>query len=114
MLRGHLGVKYMRILWYDRQGKPLDISNLDWVESKLCNINYKRVAETILSDGKWISTVWLGLDYSFMNGPPLIFETMVFESKDDLSEIDCERYSTENEAILGHEEMVKKYEPRNK
>jgi hypothetical protein len=28
--------------------------------------------------GERLSTVWLGLDQSFMSGPPLIFETMLF------------------------------------
>ena len=99
----------MRNMWYDRQGNS--VNNMEWIESKLSDNSYKRVAETTLSDGKWISTVWLGLDYSHGNGPPLIFETMVFEFIDNRpSEIDMQRYSTEEDAIIGHLEMVKKYE----
>ena len=30
-------------------------------------------------NGKKISTVFLGLDHNFGEGPPLVFETMVFE-----------------------------------
>lgn len=62
---------------------------------------YKRVALTELANGVSISTVWLGLDHSFHGGPPLIFETMTFPDSEN-----CERYSTEAEALAGHEEMV--------
>ncbi len=65
----------------------------------------------------WISTVFLGLDHGFEDGPPLLFETMVFEKKDpdreveeeniDWSSIYMERYSTYQEALEGHEEKVK-------
>lgn len=95
-------------LWYDRNGNP--IRDIAYYASLSSNNDYKRVAETTLPDGKWISTVWLGLDHSFDDGPPMIFETMVFASKEDMSsEIDMQRYSTEAEAIKGHEEMVNKY-----
>ncbi len=70
---------------------------------------YKRVAETTLPDGKWVSTVWLGLDHSFGGDKPLIFETMVFSRKDDENDLDYQRYSTLEEAQKGHEEIVKKY-----
>lgn len=56
-----------------------------------------------------MSTVWLGIDHSFGSGPPLIFETMVFSSKDDFHDLDCERYSTETQALAGHARMVEKW-----
>jgi hypothetical protein len=56
----------------------------------------------------WISTVFLGLDHRFGDeGPPLVFETMVF--KGSWSGIDMARYSTYEEAEAGHAEMVAKY-----
>lgn len=64
----------MRMLYYDRQGKPLD--TLEWAplfESRA----YREVAATKLPNGVSISTVWLGMDHSF-SGPPIIFESMVF------------------------------------
>jgi hypothetical protein len=63
----------MKPLYYDRQGKPID-GALEW-GARLRGP--KRVAETTLPDGTWISTVWLGLDHAWGGGPPLIFETMV-------------------------------------
>jgi hypothetical protein len=58
----------------------------------------------------WISTVFLGMNHAFRDGPPLIFETMSFCDDGDWAESDCERYSTYEEAQAGHRAMVKKYE----
>lgn len=91
--------------YYDRQGNPLEM--MDWATRLTID---KRVAETTLPNGRWVSTVWLGLDHSFApGGPPLIFETMVFPSKGDMGELDCDRYSTEAEALAGHARMVEKW-----
>ena len=73
--------------------------------------DYKRIASS-RGSGRWVSTVWLGLNHNYVEGgPPLIFETMVFpESQSgavDYSEIDTERYSTEEEARTGHERMAR-------
>ena len=65
--------------------------------------------QDLLPNGKWVSTVWLGLDCQFGEGKPLIFETMVFPEKGNFLDIDCARYSTEEEALKGHEEMIKKH-----
>lgn len=64
--------------------------------------------------GKMVSTIWLGLDHSFSGGSPLIFETMVFLTNRDgevetWNEIAADRYSTEEEALKGHEEMCLSY-----
>lgn len=57
-------------------------------------------------DGKWVSTVWLGIDYQFGDGPPLIFETMVFPQDGSFDEEFCDRYSTRAEAEEGHRRVV--------
>lgn len=49
-----------------------------------------------------VSTVFLGLDHSFGQGPPLLFETMVFGGEHDG---DMDRYSTWKEAEQGHKMM---------
>jgi len=66
------------------------------------------VKQETLPDGRWVSTVWLGIDHNFGSGPPLIFETMVFSDEHDLLELYCQRYSTEVEAIAGHAEIVRR------
>lgn len=48
-----------------------------------------------------ISTVWLGLDHQFGDGPPLIFETMLFQDGSGMDEY-CERYSTFEAAFDRH------------
>lgn len=50
-----------------------------------------------------ISTVFLGIDHQWMNGPPLLFESMVFGGEHDGYQ---ERYHTRDEAIAGHQRLV--------
>lgn len=61
-----------------------------------------RVARTTVGESD-VSTVFLGLDHNWGDGRPLIFETMVFGGKYDQ---ECERYSTEAEAVAGHARWV--------
>jgi hypothetical protein len=104
--------------WYWRDGTlAVNMSQPDWIEKmdlleeKFRDFDYKVVKQEALSDGKWISTVWLGLDHRMLeSGKPLIFETMVFSKWGDYGELDMERYSTESEALAGHKRMVKKWE----
>lgn len=51
-----------------------------------------------------VSTVFLGVDYGFGEGPPLVFETMLFtnDERDD----SIWHYATWNEAIAGHNAVV--------
>lgn len=93
--------------YYDRDGRSMTL--LEWARSYEARTDKKRVAETTLPDGRWVSTVWLGANHQFGSGPPLIFETMVFSSQEDMQEEDCDRYSTEAEARAGHQAMVEKW-----
>lgn len=59
---------------------------------------HKRVAST--RRGKvWVSTVFLGIDHQYGDGPPLVFETMVFGGPADQYQ---DRYSSYDDALLGH------------
>ena len=64
----------------------------------------KRVAETTLETGEWVSTVFLGLDHSFYGDgqDPILWETMVFANKDDRNEIYQRRYNNAADARRGH------------
>jgi hypothetical protein len=64
----------------------------------------RHVALTKL-DGAEVSTVFLGLNHRFGDGPPLVFETMVFGGVCDQEQ---KRYSTWAEAEAGHAAMVEK------
>lgn len=94
--------------YFNRQGKP--ITTEQWRALLERKDDYRRIAQTTLPDGTWISTVWLGLNHRFDSGPPLIFETMVFESENGpYTELYLDRYSTEEEALAGHEAAVKRW-----
>jgi hypothetical protein len=92
--------------YYDKSGNPItqeryyELSS-DW--------EYRRIAETVLSNGYWVSTVWLGLDH----GEGRTLETMVFrhdgQRVTDWLELDARRYHTEEEAIEGHLEIALKW-----
>ncbi len=64
----------------------------------------RHVAVTEVAPGIRVSTVFLGLDHSFGVGPPLLFETMVFNDYGDNGR--QERYSTWEEAEAGHARIV--------
>lgn len=59
--------------------------------------------------GKYtVSTVDLGIDHSFGIGKPLYYETMIFKNIDgDVHSLDYQvRYSTEEEARIGHQKAI--------
>jgi len=63
------------------------------------------VAKTYRGDGEVeVSTVFLGLDHAWQ-GPPELYETMIFAHGLDLDER-CERYARREEAVAGHQRMV--------
>lgn len=93
--------------FYDRDGSPLDSATANEL---LCKPEYKRIGLTEVASSDrsvvhTVSTVWLGLDHSFGDGAPVIFETMVF-GEGSWTDQDCQRYSTELEARIGHAEQV--------
>lgn len=97
---------------FDRLGQPISLRA--WLELLDLTVNgkdYKRIATTHVGRW-WISTVWMGLDHGFsgfLPGQPhipMIFETMVFDRDSAVVEWEMRRYSTEEQARQGHEEMV--------
>lgn len=53
----------------------------------------------------WISTVFLGLDHSFMGGDPMLFETIIFKNGEQYG--NCDRCSTHREALKQHQAALK-------
>lgn len=84
---------------YDRAGAPIDMPT--WA-SKMEDETYQVVARTHVGE-VFVSTVWLGINHQFGDGPPIIFETMVFGGPLDEEQV---RYSTEAAALAGHDQMV--------
>ena len=92
--------------YFDRKGQPMTME--EWSRA-YSDMEYKRVALTKLPDGKEVSTVWLGLDHSFGGALPLFFETMVFPGDGTGRDLDAARYSSEEEARVGHAAMVERW-----
>ncbi|MEF2979051.1 hypothetical protein [Subtercola sp. YIM 133946] len=87
--------------YYDRAGQP--ISRDEWVETFDTD---KMVAKTTVGNSD-VSTVYLGLNHSWGDGPPLIFESMIFGGARDQDQY---RYSTEEQALAGHQKLVDELE----
>jgi len=56
-------------------------------------------------EGITVSTIFLIHDYSFGQGRPVLFETMVFDREEDKY---CLRYFTKEEADKGHDDLLAK------
>lgn len=99
---------------YDRDGQPISFTRYmqlwrshygedDW---------YARIARDDLENAFEVSTVWLGRDHQRGDGPPLIFESMVFTQDRDRCgshAFDTRRYTTEEEARAGHTELCRRW-----
>lgn len=98
--------------FYDRDGKP---TPFDWYDKNKYGEKYyrlrshslaKRVGATDVGELR-VSTVWLGIDHGYNGGPPIIFETMVFDHREQPQwDNELTRYCTEEEAMRGHLETV--------
>ena len=72
-----------------------------WFET---SADARRVAGTDVGTAR-VSTVFLGIDHAFGDGPPILYETMVFGGPMDQTQ---DRYHTKEEALAGHEAMVER------
>lgn len=86
--------------FYDRDGEPMDMFAFS---ERLMDMAYKHVALTAIDDECEVSTVWIGTDVSFGEGPPLIFETMIFGGPLDEQQW---RWPNEEAALAGHDQVV--------
>lgn len=82
----------------DEAGNPVEEPDLMrwglWMEKR----GVRSVALTPF-DGGGVSTVFLGLDHSFGEGPPVLWETMIFGGEHDGYQ---NRYTSRAEALIGH------------
>ena len=84
--------------YYDRAGNSISFAESMW--QGVVDPGYYIVSHTHYSDGGKVSTVHLHFDHARGDGPPLIFETMVFniDGWDDWQQ----RYTSEAEALFQH------------
>lgn len=96
------------MFYYNRQGAAISFEK--FVELYAKGPEYRQVKETMLPNGIWVSTVFLGLDHNMgRGGPPLIFETMAFDSEKNLNSLACVQSSREREARIAHIQMCARY-----
>jgi len=80
--------------------KPVPCDLMTWARM-MQDAGGRRVAATEI-EGSRVSTVFLGLDHSFGDGPPLLFETLVFGGP---LAGEMERCSTWEQAEAQHKAM---------
>ena len=89
----------------NKRKRPYKVSFFEWGD--IFQTSGKRHLKDKFIKGIRISTVFLGLDHSYLkNQKPQIFETMVFEDE-SYSEIYLDRYATYKEAQKGHRKAVR-------
>jgi len=95
----------------NEKGKPVEEADLFKWAAWFENAREQRiVAKTQIGD-LLVSTVFLGMDYSFeKSSVPILYETMVFVGSDISKEHPdgFNRYATWDEALAGHHEICKK------
>lgn len=96
------------------RGEPVPCDSLmewaEWFEHADRRVAFDKVGTSE------ISTVFLGLDHNFGDGPPLLWETMIFRGREwsDLTqrfypkEVDCRRHASRADALDYHEQCVAK------
>jgi hypothetical protein len=96
-------------IYYQRNGKPYEGTDDEKRMKFARDFEGDRfVGRDTLITGVYVSTVWLGIDHNFGHGKPLIFESMVFPAW-RRGEYDQLRYHTEEEALEGHNMLVRKW-----
>lgn len=75
---------------------------LEW--SRWCETASRQIAFDEIASTR-ISTVFLGIDYGFGEGEPILFETMIFGGAENGYQ---ERYTIKELALAGHRDAVKR------
>lgn len=92
--------RYYFILNEDGSVTPVEVREwAKWYE------NADRSIAKYAFDKYDLSAVFLGINHNYGEGPPLIFEMMIFK-KGTYDEVFCERFSTKSETLLRAQELV--------
>lgn len=68
--------------------------------SRMLRDTHRVIRQDVVAEGIEVSTVFLGLNHRhLLNGPPLLFETMIFGGAYDMSQW---RYTSYKKALKGH------------
>ena len=94
----------------DKDKKVVLVDRMTWAKwfetskGRILKQDFFEVSVSGLKAEVQVSTVFLGLDHQWGDGPPLIFETMIFGGPKNQYQ---DRYSTYEEALAGHEKALK-------
>ena len=93
----------------DDDNRPVEVDQLQWAKF-FEDVGNRIVDYTQITSEVYVSTVFLGLDHRHRrlhgDGPPILFETMVFGADGDDSW--SRRYSSWDDAATGHQVIVGK------
>ena len=94
-----------RAIWYveDADGGVRPVGMEEWATG--VPVVDPVVWKSDLGDRGFVSTVFLGIDHNWGDGPPVLYETMVFGGPLDEEQV---RYCTRAEAAAGHDEIVRR------
>lgn len=93
------GFQYHWIL--DENGEPKEATLDEW--SAWFETDKRQIAR-YERDGSFVSTIFLGLDHNFGDGPPLLWETMMFHQGEWGPE---RRAASKEDALQNHANMCK-------
>lgn len=94
-------MKNNRPLWYDLDHNPISAEQAE----EVLKSPQRGIAMDRFPDDWLVSTVFLVLDHNWTpEGPPILYETMVFNSSGEA--VAQQRYATAAEAIAGHDQLV--------
>ena len=86
---------------------PVKLTDLTEIDHKS-----RTIGKTTLPSGKLVSTVFLCFDHYWGDDDehdPILFESMLFPGNGDFTEEDMDRYTSYEDALQGHWNMVEKH-----
>ena len=83
--------------------EPVPVDNIVVWAEWMSRQDKRTIGQNVIG-GVLVSTVFLGIDHQFGDGPPILFETMIFDGIHDGYQ---ERYCTWDDALAGHALAVK-------
>jgi hypothetical protein len=92
-------LKMMENYILDDNNQPIKCSTELWANWMEQHPDRKIIGRTYLTKDIFISTVFLGIDHSFNDSKPVLWETMICGGKYDG---EMERYTSFQDAIDGH------------
>jgi hypothetical protein len=100
---GESVVNHLNNYVLDENGQPvLEPDIMRWGQWFEKSWPARQVASTEIGDAR-VSTVFLGFNHNWHEGPPILFETMIFGGEHDQFQ---RRYFFREEALAAHDQIV--------